>query len=138
MTPPQYLRQVIRNLPRLEDDILRDIVAVEAERMWAENFRMGGFTDQVFQPWTPRKKPESPQRALLVKTSTMKGHALKGRKAGDSIDFVFPLEYERVHNEGLKAGRGQGFTMPKRQFIGVSAVLEARIQKRFRNTSLTV
>ncbi|MDR0206670.1 MAG: phage virion morphogenesis protein [Bacteroidales bacterium] len=26
--------------------------------------------------------------------------------------------YGRVHNEGLKAGRGAGFTMPKRQFMG--------------------
>jgi phage gpG-like protein len=26
--------------------------------------------------------------------------------------------YGRVHNEGLKAGRGKGFTMPKRQFMG--------------------
>jgi phage gpG-like protein len=26
--------------------------------------------------------------------------------------------YGRVHNEGLRAGRGKGFIMPKRQFIG--------------------
>lgn len=26
--------------------------------------------------------------------------------------------YARVHNEGLRAGRGSGFTMPKRQFMG--------------------
>jgi phage gpG-like protein len=26
--------------------------------------------------------------------------------------------YGKVHNEGLRAGRGAGFTMPRRQFIG--------------------
>ena len=26
--------------------------------------------------------------------------------------------YGRVHNEGLRAGRGKGFTMPRRQFMG--------------------
>lgn len=31
--------------------------------------------------------------------------------------------YGRVHNEGLKAGRGAGFTMPKRQFMGMNEEL---------------
>lgn len=29
--------------------------------------------------------------------------------------------YPIVHNEGLKAGRGIGFAMPRRQFIGITA-----------------
>jgi len=126
--PPDFLKNILHSLSRLEDEILDTIVAVEAENMWAENFRMEGFTDLVFTAWQPRKKPETPQRALLVKTSTLKGHALKGRKVGDHIDFVFPLEYEKVHNEGLRAGRSNGFKMPKRQFIGESAELNKRIQ----------
>lgn len=35
--------------------------------------------------------------------------------------------YGRVHNEGLRAGRGSGFIMPKRQFIGESEELNALI-----------
>lgn len=127
-TPPDFLKKIINQLPRLENEILDVVIAVEAENMWSENFRMEGFTDVVFTAWQPRKKPETPKRALLVKTSTLKGHALKGRKVGNHIDFVFPLEYEKVHNEGGQAGRGKGFQMPKRQFIGDSAQLNQRIQ----------
>lgn len=35
--------------------------------------------------------------------------------------------YGRVHNEGLRAGRGKGFIMPKRQFMGESEELNALI-----------
>lgn len=35
--------------------------------------------------------------------------------------------YGRVHNEGLRAGRGSGFIMPKRQFMGESDELNALI-----------
>lgn len=35
--------------------------------------------------------------------------------------------YAAVHNEGLKAGRGAGFIMPKRQFMGDSPELNALI-----------
>jgi phage gpG-like protein len=130
MNPADFLGKIVRRMPQIKRDILQTIIAVEAERMWAENFRKEGFTDRSFTPWAPRKKPEKPKRALLVKTSTLKGHALKGRKTPNSVDFVFPLEYERVHNEGLKAGRGKGFIMPKRQFIGPSAELNKRIDSK--------
>lgn len=35
--------------------------------------------------------------------------------------------YAAVHNEGLKAGRGKGFKMPKRQFMGQSETLNKLI-----------
>jgi phage gpG-like protein len=38
-----------------------------------------------------------------------------------------PAVYAGVHNFGLRAGRGKGFTMPKRQFIGPSKLLDKKI-----------
>lgn len=35
--------------------------------------------------------------------------------------------YGRVHNEGLHAGRGKGFTMPQRQFMGQNPELDQLI-----------
>lgn len=35
--------------------------------------------------------------------------------------------YGRVHNEGLHAGRGSGFTMPQRQFMGQNPELDQLI-----------
>ena len=37
--------------------------------------------------------------------------------------------YARVHNEGLRAGRGAGFIMPKRQFMGIHPELNDTIIK---------
>ncbi len=36
-------------------------------------------------------------------------------------------KYAAVHNEGLRSGRGSGFTMPKREFMGKSKSLERKI-----------
>ena len=38
--------------------------------------------------------------------------------------------YGRVHNEGLRAGRGKGFTMPRRQFMGEHPELDDLIVKK--------
>lgn len=37
--------------------------------------------------------------------------------------------YAKVHNEGLRAGRGKGFIMPQRQFLGPSEALEQDIKQ---------
>ena len=41
--------------------------------------------------------------------------------------FSSKVPYGRVHNEGLRAGRGKGFIMPKRQFMGYSEELNQLI-----------
>jgi phage gpG-like protein len=42
--------------------------------------------------------------------------------------------YPEVHNTGARAGRGKGFTMPKRQFIGKHKILDAAVNKLIRTT----
>lgn len=132
MKASEYFRNLANSMPQLERQILNDVIAVEAERFHADNFRAEAFIDTSPQPWPARKNADKnpSKRALLVKSGTMKGHALKGRVRGDAVAFVFPLEYEQVHNEGLKAGRGNGFKMPKRQFVGESQVLNQRIERK--------
>jgi phage gpG-like protein len=41
----------------------------------------------------------------------------------DPSSFGSKQPYGAVHNEGLRAGRGAGFTMPRRQFIGDAPAL---------------
>jgi phage gpG-like protein len=130
-TPAEFFRRLQASIPQLEEQIANDIIEVEAERFHEKNFRDEGFTDAGFKPWQPLKPTKKNQgKAILVDTSLMKGHALKGTTRGKQVDFTFPLAYMRVHNEGGKAGRGAGFTMPKRQYVGPSQYLEARIQQK--------
>ena len=43
------------------------------------------------------------------------------------------VPYAAVHNEGLRAGRGEGFQMPRRQFIGESKELNEEIKEMIEN-----
>ena len=134
MSASEFFQKLKASLPRLESRILNDVIAVEAENFHAKNFRDEGFTDVALAKWPARKKADKnpARRALLVQTGTLKGHALKGRVQGNSVVFSFPLEYMRVHNEGGRAGRGTGFDMPRRQFVGESEYLKKRIEDKAR------
>lgn len=130
MTPAEFFKKIAADLPGIERRIAHDVVAVEAEQFHAKNFRDEGFTDTALTKWPARKKSDKnpARRALLVQTGTLKRHALKGRVVKGAVQFDFPLPYERVHNEGLRAGRGAGFQMPQRQFVGESEYLKKRIE----------
>lgn len=70
-------------------------------------------------------------RSILTGRSGDLGRSIeiKERKLGgvtiwtNPSSFSSKVPYGRVHNEGLKAGRGKGFIMPKRQFMGYSEEL---------------
>lgn len=130
MKPPDFFREIQRNLPQLEREIAATVVVVEAENHFAGSFRNEGFTDRSLQPWPARKKATTPKRALLIKTGTLRRQATKGQVIGNRVVFTVGVPYGKVHNEGLRAGRGAGFQMPKRQFIGNSQALDERIQRK--------
>ncbi|GHV66955.1 hypothetical protein FACS1894199_11440 [Bacteroidia bacterium] len=55
------------------------------------------------------------RRSIQVKEAA-NGHVIIWTDPNSFIGSKEP--YGRVHNEGLRAGSGRGFMMPKRQFIG--------------------
>jgi len=72
--------------------------------------------------------PAARTRGILIGkgVSSLK-HAVKDSKVQadwNLIKLVVDLPYAKVHNEGLRAGRGAGFKMPKRQFMGQTAELK--------------
>lgn len=84
------------------------------------------------KPW-PELKPKTIERKTSNNGNTPK--KLIGKEKGNlaaSIDYNADFnqvavgamnertgEYAGVHNEGLRAGRGAGFTMPQRQFMPI-------------------
>ncbi|MDR3326922.1 MAG: phage virion morphogenesis protein [Prevotellaceae bacterium] len=65
------------------------------------------------------------RRKILTGATGDLGRSIQYKVLSDGVINIFTNPavfgkepYARVHNEGLKAGRGSGFTMPKRQFIG--------------------
>lgn len=108
----------MNNLSNLKTKILND-VRVELLDEFDRNFeRQGFFADST---WKPRKRLDKNrrQRAILIKSGRLR-NSLNARinYGRGEVVFTSSLPYAKVHNEGGRAGRGKGFTMPKRQFIG--------------------
>lgn len=134
------------------------IVKVEGLAFIHDNFDAQGFINKGVVKWQARKTPaqiwrkkdvsgkrssklratkagasylkdtQSP-RAILVKRGHLRRSWDRSSKAYNMrVEFVSPLPYAQVHNEGGKAGRGKGFTMPQRQMIGPSTELDRRIK----------
>lgn len=129
MQPSEYFKRLEASLGQLEKKLL-DVVEVETENHNMKNFENEGFYGDSFQAWTPRKDKKN-NRKILIRTGDLKKAATTAQHQGGGIAFVFNMPYARVHNEGLQAGRGTGFTMPKRQFIGQGRILDDLIRRKF-------
>tara|TARA_Y100001973_G_C5179806_1_gene324152 strand:- start:607 stop:1053 length:447 start_codon:yes stop_codon:yes gene_type:complete len=94
-----------------------------------ENFRRQGFMNRSVKRWKPRKKRDE-GRAILVKSGALRRSIRRISVSNKRVTIGSkgkPAVYAGVHNHGLKAGRGKGFTMPKRQFLGPSHTTDKRI-----------
>lgn len=105
-----------------------------------QNFEDQGFTDNSLQQWKevkrrmpPKRKGVAGVRKILHGETSELFNSISHRPEPRRSVIFSDLVYAAVHNEGLMAGRGKGFRMPKRQFIGPSVRLDDKIQKRFTN-----
>lgn len=121
----QQLSTLRRSIPQLKREVAQKVIAVEAARFHNENFRAQAWTE-TGSSWKPRKDQDT-TRSLLVKTGRLRRAATSGRTRGNKVSFVMPI-YGKVHNEGMRAGRGGGFRMPRRQFAGLSSKLKNRMK----------
>jgi phage gpG-like protein len=117
-----------------------------AVRLFKENFQTEGFFGDTWKEVKRRESPEGEsegesavtqdkrpvrkkpwqRRKILTGDSGDLGRSITAQIQGDGTVLIFTdpaafhskEPYGRVHNEGLRAGRGSGFTMPQRRFIG--------------------
>ena len=80
--------------------------------------------------WDPRKSTDKSagHRKLLVKSGDLR-RSFETFQRGADVGIGTDIEYAKVHNEGLKAGRGAGFQMPKRQFMPKPGETNSQIEK---------
>lgn len=112
-----------------------------AKVFFVQSFRKQGWDDKSVDKWKPRKKKtyktksgktvDDTTRAILVKTGDLRRSIIRdpANRAALSIRIHSDLVYAKVHNDGLRAGRGRGFKMPKRQFMGDSYNLNEQVKK---------
>jgi len=115
------------------------IAAEHAVQFFQENITgRQGFLDRSVEKWPKRKKNIDPGRNILVgKGGGAKLYKSISRTGLTSKRVIIgikgePKAYASVHNFGLKSGRGKGFMMPKRQFMGESKTLNKKIVRLIR------
>jgi phage gpG-like protein len=129
-------RKIVKDMQMAEKTIadMVDTMGIYAINHYKKSFIDGGFTDVSFKAWKQRKRSRDNEgRAILVKTGNLK-RSLTYRKIGRySIRIESNVPYAKVHNEGLRSGRGRGFTMPERKFVGYSERLSRKIELELRS-----
>jgi phage gpG-like protein len=152
MTPEEGIKKLAA---QVKGALLRAplLAGNEAVNFALDNFKRQGFMGNTFMPWQSRKvgwkKDKRKGRSLLVDTGRLKRSIRITKLNKDSVTIGSDVKYAKAHNEGASITVVQsvkGFTrkngsnvkahsrrvnirIPKRQFIGNSPFLEARIKK---------
>ncbi|MDR3226062.1 MAG: phage virion morphogenesis protein [Prevotellaceae bacterium] len=153
MTGDEFLRRLQQSQREIENcinNVLPVKIGALAKAHFQENFIKGGFVNNGLHTWKPAKrlakgatrrrtkngKLSKRARTLAInKYKTLlsdKNHLFSSiyyTPSRAAVRIYNPVNYAAVHNEGLRAGRGKGFIMPKRQFIGESAELNKKVQQ---------
>ena len=127
-------QRVIANMDRIKTTLPR-VLANETK-----NYFVGEFNKQQWdgKRWLdPKRKQKTTgssrnKSATLVQSGTLRRAVINSLQQ-DTFKLIHfevkDVAYAKVHNEGLRAGRGLGFQMPKRQFMGQTKKL-GEIQRR--------
>jgi phage gpG-like protein len=150
---PEEFQQRLKSLEKEFKDFVSytapKIAGTVAVRLFKQNFQNQGFFGEAWQevqrrqPWTrthksvAKRHPADTKRKILTGRTGDLGRSITCKVVGDGTAIIFTdpnafsskEPYGRVHNEGLPAGRGSGFTMPKRQFIGDHPTLRQAIME---------
>lgn len=129
-------KKIIEDMKKSEKAIIEmvDTMGNYAINHFKQSFRDEGFTDEGLEKWQQRKRSDrgryaekAGNRAILTKTGKLR-RSLVAKKLGRyAVRINSNLPYANVHNEGLRSGRGKGFVMKKRQFVGYSGRLNRKI-----------
>ena len=142
MTPQEFIVRLDKHKKEglhLIDRILPVKVGTMAEEHFKQNFLKGGFVNGGLHRWKPAKRLLRPKPGAANNSPTLMSPRTRLFRATKHVTYVAQTNirnktpYAAVHNEGLRAGRGKGFQMPKRQFIGDSKELNAEIEKTIDN-----
>lgn len=142
MSPDQFKQEI----DRLQDEFKAlfakyapTIAGKTAVSYFKKNFQNEAWGrvrwQEVKRRMDPRVKGAKASRKILTGDTgdLARSIEVKAVSKGQVVIWTAPSAfgskepYGRVHNEGLRAGRGKGFIMPKRQFMGESEELNALI-----------
>jgi phage gpG-like protein len=152
MTPEEFSQRLEGLAAEFREVFVRQAPAIAgrvAVSLFKKNFREEGFFGEAWQEvqrrqeWrrTPGKgsrRPADARRKILTGRTGDLGRSIEWKITGTGEVTILTTPeafssrepYGRVHNEGLRSGRGEGFRMPKRQFIGDHPTLRRAIAEK--------
>lgn len=129
-----------RMIPKEKLEGLRiDLQAIaELAAATGVSYFRGAFRKKAFdkKPWAQAKIDLAGKRrrgSLMVDSAALMNSIRTAETSPQRVVWSAgngKVPYAKVHNEGGRAGRGAGFDMPQRQFMGQSKELEEQIDKR--------
>jgi len=152
MTPEQGIQQLM-NKYRVAVLRVPLLAGNEAVNFTLDNFKMQGFLGATFQPWATRKtgwkRDKRKGRALLIDTGRLRRSIRITRITADSVSIGSNVKYAQAHNQGASISviqsvrsfsrsngsnvkahtRRVNVKIPRRQFMGNSPYLNARISR---------
>jgi phage gpG-like protein len=137
-----YFGQLANRLRDAMNTDIPDIVGIEAVKHYQEGFINEGFTDKSLERWQEVKRrmgkgkgADASRKILTGRTGLLHDSIEYTVKPGSVVVSANPtnagagFNYAPVHNFGVNnAGRARNATIPKRQFVGESEVLNKTIQ----------
>jgi phage gpG-like protein len=133
LTFEQFQHKIHALRGELDKLLLRDlpkIIGKEAKDLFTQNFANEAWGRKAWpevkrrqsgtkaNAWARKHSPASTTRRILTGHTGDLGRSIEYNAQTGKVSVTSELIYAAVHNYGLKAGRGSGFTMPQRQFIG--------------------
>lgn len=136
MSPQEFnskLKKYSVDIKNFFTNDLPDIVGIEATNHFKKSFNNQGFTDKALVKWKPRKtryrNSTANNKPILTQSGEL-GNSITYRKQPGIVIVSTDKVYAEPHNAGTRAGRGKGFIMIKRQFMGRSVVVLQKIQNK--------
>lgn len=127
-------QRVIANMDRIKTTLPR-VLANETKKYFVGEFKKQQWDGKRWLDPKRKQKTTGSSRnksATLVQSGTLRRAVINSLQQ-DTFKLIHfevkDVAYAKVHNEGLRAGRGLGFQMPKRQFMGQTKKL-GEIQRR--------
>tara|TARA_R110000765_G_scaffold28058_3_gene67936 strand:+ start:33 stop:521 length:489 start_codon:yes stop_codon:yes gene_type:complete len=137
-TPKQFIKQIdsiANNFMTAMKDELMDM-GIAAEKHFDKSFDNEGFTDKVLQKWVPLSRRRLNEKTAGNKILTDRGE-LRGSKTlsyGSTGTLTATISYGGGGGSIASSARnnhgfinGEGYSVPKRQFIGKSFILNLRL-----------
>lgn len=136
-------QRVIANMDRIKTTLPKVLANETKNYFIVENFNKQQWDGKPWEEVERRKEgtkaykyatPANRTRQILIGSGSgiLRRAVINSLQKAtfERIHFeVKDVVYAKVHNEGLRAGRGLGFQMPKRQFMGQTRKL-GEIQRR--------